>query len=175
MPRSSRLGRVAAGLALALWLALVPGPARADYQSAVLAYETGDFRGALKEFRRLASHGHAGAEFMLGAMYFYGKGVRRNDPVAAIWFQKAAVKGNANAMLAFGSIYFRGLGVRQDLVQAYMWLDLASTVSEHPDLRQQAVQLRHEAARLMQPAEVERAQANADAWRPTISGFSVLE
>ena len=80
-------------LAVAVCL-LAASPAAADYETGVLAYDQGRFDEANKAFRALAESGHAGAEFMLGAIYFYGKGVPRDDALAAIWFHKAAIKGN---------------------------------------------------------------------------------
>ncbi len=72
----------------------------------------GKFNPAHREFLSLAERGHAGAEFMLGAMRFYGKGVQRNDALAAVWFHKSAIKGNPSGQLAFGSLHIRGLGVK---------------------------------------------------------------
>ena len=100
----------------------VRGPAYADFKNAVVAYDRGQFDSALHEFRAMAETGHAGAEFMLGAIYFYGKGVQPDHTIAAIWFHKSAIKGNASAQLAFGSLHIRGLGVQQDLIEAYRWL-----------------------------------------------------
>ena len=158
-------------LALALSLAaLVATPAWAGYDQAVLAYDQGRFGEAFAEFRQLADRGDRAAEFMLGAMHFYGKGVPRDDAAAAIWFHKAALKGDANAQLAFGSLHIRGLGVRQDLVKAYMWLSVSADRGA-PGLQQQAAALREEAARLMRSEEVERARRLAAAWRPQRSGL----
>jgi TPR repeat protein len=157
--------------ALALLLSvLAAAPAWAGYEKAVLAYDQGRFREAFAEFQELADRGDRGAEFMLGAMHFYGKGVRRDDAAAAIWFHKAALKGDPKAQLAFGSLHIRGLGVRQDLVKAYMWLTVSA---DHgvPGLQQQAVTLREEASRLMRPDEVERARRLAADWRPQRSGL----
>lgn len=163
--------------AIAVALALLALPAAADdaaeqrYTAAVLAYDRGDHAEALAAFRHLAVTGYPGAEFMLGAMYFYGKGVTRNDALAAIWFQKAASKGNANAQFALGSLLVGGLGVRQDLVAAYTWLTLAAD-DGLPALRQQAILLREEAARLMRPDEVAKATQAAAAWSPRRSGLT---
>lgn len=146
----------------------------AGYEAGVMAYERGAYPEALKEFRALAAHGKAPAEFMLGAMYFYGKGVKSSDALAAIWFQRAAAKGDSNAQLAFGSLHINGLGVRQDLVKAYMWLSVASD-SEAQGVRRQAILLRDEAAALMTADEIEEARRRADAWAPTRAGFSLME
>ncbi|MBT4489827.1 MAG: sel1 repeat family protein [Rhodospirillaceae bacterium] len=164
---------------IALVLSLLAGsicllitPARADFTDAVVAYDFGKFGPARTEFLTLAELGHAGAEFMLGAMYFYGKGVQRNDALAAIWFHKAAIKGNASGQLAFGSLHIRGLGVRQDLVKAYGWLSVASHHAI-PGLQQQATALRDEAARLMRPDEIADAQRWASDFKPKPSGLTL--
>lgn len=158
-------------------LALLTPPAVAEdaaekrYTTAVLAYDRGDHGDALAAFRELAVTGYPGAEFMLGAMYFYGKGVTRDDALAAIWFHKAAAKGNVNAQFALGSMLIGGLGVRQDLVQAYTWLTLAANDGP-PALRHQAILLRDEAAGLMRPDEVAKATKAATAWSPRRSGLT---
>lgn len=161
-------------MALVLLLGLAAGPARADYRSGALAYDAGRYDEALAEFMPLTETGNAAAEFMVGVMYFYGKGVRRDDSLAAIWFYKAARKGNANAQLAFGSLHIRGTGVRRDLITAYMWLTLAAE-SGVSGLRQQAVTLRDDASRLMTRRERERGRALADDFEPGRAGISSLE
>lgn len=142
-----------------------------SYEKAVVAYDQGRFEDALAAFSALAERGHRGAEFMLGAMYFYGKGVPKNDKFAAIWFQKAAVKGDPNGQLAFGSLYIRGVGVQQDLVRAYAWLSIAAG-TKVAGLQRQAVMLRDEAARLMQPRDIERARELAKDYQPRQAGLS---
>ena len=141
------------------------------YAVAVMAYDKGRYDAALTGFRGLADTGDPEAEFMLGAMYFYGKGVVRDDVLAAIWFHKSANKGNPNAQFALGSMLIGGLGVRQDLVEAYTWLTLAGNEGL-PALRQQAIVLREQAARLMRPDEVSEATREAADWSPSRSGLT---
>jgi TPR repeat protein len=161
-------------IGLSLWpVFLCSWPARADFANAVVAYDQGSFSPARSEFLGLARRGHAGAEFMLGAMYFYGKGVQRNDAIAAIWFHKAAIKGDASGQLAFGSLHIRGLGVRQNLVKAYSWLTVAANHGI-PGLQQQAIALRDEAARLMKPDEIADAQRWASSFKAKAAGL-ILE
>ena len=159
--------------ALALLL-LAAAPAAAGYTEAVLAYDRGAYREALDGFRALARRGDPSSEFMLGAMYFYGKGVPRDDALAAIWFFKAATKGNPMGQLAFGSLHIRGIGVSQDLMKAYKWLSLAADRGI-PGLSQQASQLRDDAARLMRPDEIAAARRSVAEWQPRRSGVSSLE
>ena len=152
-------------------LLALPSAARADYESAVLSYDNGRYDVALREFRPLSESGHAGAEFMLGAMHFWGRGVARNDGLAAIWFFKAANQGHPGAQLAFGSMHIRGIGVRQDLVSAYVWPSLVLR-SAVPTLVHQATLLRGEAARLMTPQETETARRRAADWSLTPTGLT---
>ena len=170
---NSRISAWLGCLALACLLAVaMPRAAQADFKNAVVDYDQGKFDRALHEFMKMAEAGHPGAEFMLGAMYFYGKGVPPDHAIAAIWFHKAAIKGNASAQLAFGSLHIRGLGVQQDLVEAYTWLTIAG---DHniPGLQQQAITLRDEAARLMQPGEIAEAQRAAHDFSPTRAGLTL--
>ncbi|HZD24810.1 MAG TPA: tetratricopeptide repeat protein [Alphaproteobacteria bacterium] len=159
-----------------LFILLLPVPAapaaaaNARFLEAVITYDHGQYDTALRAFRRLARRGHDGAEFMLGAMYFYGKGVPRNDRFAAIWFHKAAIQGHPGSQLAFGSLHIRGIGVQQNLAEAYKWLTIAADRGV-PGLRQQAILLRDEAARLMQPDEIAAAERAAHRFTPTRAGL----
>ncbi|MBH61434.1 MAG: hypothetical protein CL569_03080 [Alphaproteobacteria bacterium] len=144
---------------------IMSGTARADYDAAVLSYESGQYDVALDAFTLLSERGDPRAEFMLGAMYFQGKGVPQNDAFAAIWFHKSAIQGHSGAQLAYGSLHIRGVGVMQDLSRAYMWLSLAAD-SDVAGLSQQAILLRDDAARLMSPEQIRDARTEAGKWEP---------
>ena len=156
---------------LAATLALVSTPAWSGYEEGVMAYDSGNYRVAYDEFIALGAGGHPGAEFMLGAMYFYGKGKPRDNALAATWFHKSARKGNVAAQLAYGSLYTRGWGVPRDLVEAYMWLTLV-TEEDISGLQRQALLLRDEAARDMTASEIDRARRRAHSWRAARSGLT---
>ena len=160
-----------AALVLAM-IAVFASPALAGYDEGVTAYESGDYSTAYDEFRALSARGHAGAEFMLGAMYFNGKGKLRDNLLAAAWFQKSARKGNVLAQFAYGSLYIVGWGVPRDLVEAYMWLTLV-TEEDVPSLNRQAVLLRDDVAADMTALEIDRARRKARRWRPARSGLTV--
>ena len=159
--------RLAIAVALACGLS---APARADYQQGLLEYGAGEYELALAEFRPLAQQGDAGAEFMLGVMYFGGAGVPRNEVIAAIFFHQAAVKGEPGAQLAFGSIHIRGVGVFQNLVQAHFWLRLAAQGGP-AQLQQQAQILLTGTTSLMTAAEISAAERMARRWRPARAGL----
>jgi len=163
------LGRVICTLVL-LTVALIGLEARAGYTEGMQAYEATRFEDAMQEFRRLAARGHAGAEFMLGVMYFQGQGLNRDQSIAGVWFYKSALKGHAGAQLALGSIHIRGIGVYQDLSEAYKWLTLAAERGVG-DISQKALALRKDAALLMTPDEIAEAVSAAKDFNPIQAGL----
>jgi len=150
--------------------ALAASP-QARYEAGLEAYQRGEDARALEIFKRLVTRGDPGAEFMLGAMYFYGRGVRRNDGIAAVWFHKAANQGNREAQLAYGSLLIQGVGARQDIVKAHMWLSLVVETGDAV-LREHAVRLRDQAVKLMTADELADARRRARDFRPRRAGLA---
>lgn len=101
--------------------------ASARLENAMSAYRTGDYRAAQRGFQRLAEHGSAVAETMLGVIYAEGRGVRANPAVAAGWFRRAASRGYGPAQIALSDAFARGSGVGRDTRAAYFWA-LAATI-----------------------------------------------
>ena len=61
-----------------LFVAVLVGfaaPAYAGFDEGMAAYDRGDYARAYKEFKPLAEQGDADAQFYLGVMYDYGRGV----------------------------------------------------------------------------------------------------
>lgn len=135
------------------------------YARAIGYYEAGRFDEARALFLSLADDGQAGAEFMLGVLYFYGKGVRQSSKNAALWFYRAAEQNDANAQLALGSLHIRGIGVRQNLSKSYMWLTL-SAENGPPPVAQRARLLLQEVSTLMTGEELEEALSAVAGWAP---------
>ena len=84
-------------------------PAWADWDEGAAAYWRGDYATALQEFKPLAEHGLAGAQYNLGVMYDKGKGVPQDDAEAVKWYRKAAEQGVAEAQYNLGFMYRNGL------------------------------------------------------------------
>ncbi len=57
-----------------------------------------DYAAAFRKLAVLAQHGNPIAEFDLGAFYFNGQGVERDEKQAFDWFEQSAAQGNAGAM-----------------------------------------------------------------------------
>ena len=68
------------------------------------SFATGHYSRALEQLSMPAIHGNRDAQYALGYMYFYGKGVRRDVNLARAWFLKAAAAGHEKAIQALQMI-----------------------------------------------------------------------
>jgi hypothetical protein len=76
---------------------------------------------AARLYRARAEHGDTNAQYRLGSLYYYGKGVPQDYPEAVRWYRKPADQGIAKAQYAVGYCYFHGRGVPQDSDEAARW------------------------------------------------------
>lgn len=74
------------------------------FQKAKSAYLSGDFKTAAALFDNLAQNGDHEAQYSLGYMYYYAKGVTRDLDKAMYWFKVAASQGNPEAKQALITI-----------------------------------------------------------------------
>lgn len=106
-----KIGKI---LAVASALALVAGPAWAEYQAGLDAHLRGDFETAFAEWSETAEEGDARAQYGLGIMYRNGDGVEEDAVKAAEWLIKSADQGFAGAQFNLGVMYQKGAGVERD-------------------------------------------------------------
>lgn len=66
------------------------------------------------------------AQFKLGQLYEFGKGVEQSFENASLWYQKAAESGLATAQYNLGLLYEHGRGVPQNYHEAAAWYQRAS-------------------------------------------------
>ena len=78
--------------------------------AAIEAYNRGEYELALREFRGLAELENRSAQYRLGEMYYYGKGVPESHTQAYQWFTRAAEQGDVDAQVKLGEMY----GYRSD-------------------------------------------------------------
>ena len=103
------------------------GSSLAGVNEGVAALLKEDYATALKEFRPLAAGGDAEAQYRLGRMYEFGRGIAADMPQAMIWLRKSAAQENASAQTELGAIYASGFGgVPQDDAQAVAWFQKAA-------------------------------------------------
>ncbi len=113
-----------------LWLVVGTascGSSLAGVNEGVAALQKADYATALKEFEPLAERGDSEAQYRLGRMYEFGRGVLTNMPQALTWLRKSAAQENASAQTELGAIYASGFGgVPQDDAQAVAWFQKAA-------------------------------------------------
>ena len=68
-----------------------------------------------------ADQGNAIAQSNLGACYYYGRGVVKDEAEAIKWYRKAADQGNAIAQFSLGVSYYNGAGLKKDSAEAVKW------------------------------------------------------
>jgi uncharacterized protein len=108
-----------------------------NYQLAMKAYHAGQYTAAYTRFRELADFGSAGAQTMIGHLYWTGKGVEQAPGKAFLWFHRAAQRGYAPAQLATGRAYALGKGIKQSNIDAALWLSLVEARGA-PNMRAEA-------------------------------------
>ena len=70
-------------------------------------------------YRKAAVQDDADAQWNLGEMYAYGKGVAKDENMAVVLYRKAAKQGNAQAQVNLGWCFANGVGVAMDKKTAY--------------------------------------------------------
>ena len=76
---------------------------------------------SLSALEQLAKQRNVTAQFCLGKMYDYGKGVPQDDDRARQWYAEAAEQGHADAQFCLGDMYNYGEGVPRNGDMACQW------------------------------------------------------
>ena len=141
-------------------------PTWADYEAGLTAYQRADYAAALREWQPLAEQGHAGAQYYLGLLYDFHKGVPQDFTTARKWYEKAAAQGHAGAQNNLGGLYEFGHGVTKNDVLAYMWYSLAAAHPVDDEWRDLAAENRDEIASFMTSAQVAEGKRMVRNWKP---------
>ena len=138
MPKNIlRAGRHLLNIALLL-AALVWGESFADVAAGVAAYKRGDFANAFAELSSASAKDDAFAQNLLGTMYFQGRGVERNEKLAADCFFKAQALGSPEAMANLAAMYEAGQGLPQDSAAALKYFGEAASAGNRPAIARMA-------------------------------------
>jgi TPR repeat protein len=105
--------------------------ANAQYQKGIKSFRKGNYKSAFKLLRSLAENGLADAQYYLGYMYQYGKGVPVDYLKSMDWYKGAADQQHPSAQFNLGVMYQKGYGVNQDFKSAAKWYKLAAE-QEYP-------------------------------------------
>lgn len=95
-------------LSVALTLATLVVHAQETVDSALRAYDAGNYAEAAKLLKPFADKGDAVAQLKLGTLYYAGKGVTENERTAVDLLKKSAAQGNTEAMYQLGNAFTFG-------------------------------------------------------------------
>jgi localization factor PodJL len=77
--------------------------------------------GISQSLRDAVAAGQPAAQYELAMRLFEGRGLPKDQPAAAVWFERAASLGLAPAQYRLGSMYEKGIGVTRDPDAAKRW------------------------------------------------------
>jgi localization factor PodJL len=77
--------------------------------------------GISASLREATAAGQANAQYELAMRLLEGRGLPKDQPAAARWFERAASLGLAPAQYRLGSMYEKGIGVTRDPAAAKRW------------------------------------------------------
>lgn len=90
------------------------------------AYRDGDFELVLAEMTPYAEAGDSEAQFRLGNMHSYGRGVPKDAVEAVRWWKLSAEQDNAKAWLRLANSYYHGDGAEKDVFEAFRFAQMAA-------------------------------------------------
>ncbi len=111
----------------ALVLILLPfGLQAASLKEVGEAVRVKDYAKALEQLDVLTQQKHPEAEFLMGMMYQYGRGVDQDFAKAAMWFRRSAEQGNSAAQTNLALLLVSGKLGKPDFAEAVKLLEKAS-------------------------------------------------
>ena len=113
-------------LIMAVFLSFSLSASAQDFETGMDALQRHDFEEALREWRPLAARGHANAQYQIGTLHEYGRGVPQSDAEAVKKYTSAANQGHAAAQYRLGILYDNGWGVAQNDFEAVQWYKMAA-------------------------------------------------
>jgi S1-C subfamily serine protease len=132
------------------------------FQTALNAYQRGDYVTAANEWRPLADQGDAPTQYNMALMYLDGHGVPQDYAEAFKWFKRSAEQGYTEAQHDLAAMYGAGRGVNRDFMQAYKWMSLCATKGNPGCLSQREL-----IGRRLSRTDLGVAQRLATEWKPT--------
>ncbi len=96
------------------------------YESGISALDVQDYATAHELFKELADIGDAKAQYELGTIYLYGRGVEPDPNQSAQWYMLAAKSGLPEAQYSLGIAYSMGIGIQKNIDKAISWYTAAA-------------------------------------------------
>jgi len=98
----------------------------ADTSAGLRAFQEGDYKTALREFKTGAEQGQANAQYNLAVLYLQGLGVTKDVDEAFRLFRLAADQGHAQAEFRVGEMREKGWGAPPNYAEAQRWYQKAA-------------------------------------------------
>ena len=117
------------------------------------AFNEGQWSRAFPVCSTAAQQGDTKAQWSLGVMYEYGRGVVQDSKEALRWYIQAAELGDVLAQYEVGRHHQMGQGVMPDPIRALMWYMLAANGGNT-----YAANIRDAVAERMRPDQIAEAQ-----------------
>ena len=103
------------------------GDVNSIYNQAEKSYKEGDYSKALKLYTKLAKIDSASlCQYIVGDMYFQGKGIECDYEKSESYFIESAYGGNPDAQNNLGYIYTYVIGTNEDFGKAKKYLNMAA-------------------------------------------------
>ena len=98
-----------------------------SFQNAREAFRKGDYKTAVREYRKAAEEGDALAQFSLGQFYEQGSIVPKNDTEAVKYYTMAAKNEHPDACYKLAKCYAEGLlGLQKNDTESAKWYERAA-------------------------------------------------
>ncbi len=98
----------------------------ADFESGLKAFNDGDYKTALNNWKPLAEEGISNAQYNVGLMYHNGLGVNQDYNEAFKWLLMSSEQGNLNSIRLLSTMYALGNGIQKDYLKSYMWAKIGA-------------------------------------------------
>jgi TPR repeat protein len=96
------------------------------FEDGSAAEKRGDYRAAVKQYRKAVKRGDNKAKFALGKLYLDGQGVKKDSGKALKWFRGSAQGGYLEAQRMMAIMYDGNYSVKPDKVRAFKWYSIAA-------------------------------------------------
>lgn len=125
-----------------------------------------DHKKAAEYYGKAAEVGFAGSQNNLGWSYYKGEGVAKNYGLAIYWITRSAEQGEPFAYSSLGEMRLYAHGFPADDIEAFKWLKLADVSLPKGRAQDDNMRLLKKLEKRMKAADIKKATALAEAWRP---------
>ena len=113
-------------LILILLFLLITKLSFADFETGLKAFNNGEYKAALNDWKPLAEEGVSNAQYNVGLMYHNGLGVTQDYNEAFKWLLMSSEQGNLNSIRLLSTMYVLGNGIQKDYLKSYMWAKIGA-------------------------------------------------